>query len=79
MKWRELAFTLTPPREWMSRLPGVQTVSLTVAGRNLLTWTDYPGLDPEINESGSSSNFTQGEFGTQPQVRYWTARLIITF
>jgi hypothetical protein len=79
LKWRELAFTLTPPRSLMARMPGIETLSLTIAGRNLYTWTDYPGLDPEINETGSGSNFTQGEFGTQPQVRYWTARLNISF
>jgi hypothetical protein len=79
LKWRELAFTLTPPRGLMARMPGIETLSLTIAGRNLYTWTDYPGLDPEINETGSGSNFTQGEFGTQPQVRYWTARLNISF
>jgi hypothetical protein len=44
-----------------------------------MTWTDYPGLDPEANETGAASNFTQGEFGTQPNVRYWTARLNINF
>jgi TonB-linked SusC/RagA family outer membrane protein len=79
LKWRELAFTLAPPRSWLASVPSLESISLTIAGRNLYTWTDYPGLDPEINETGSSSNFTQGEFGTQPQVRYWTARINITF
>ncbi|MGH7555767.1 MAG: SusC/RagA family TonB-linked outer membrane protein [Longimicrobiales bacterium] len=79
LKWRELAFTLTPPRSLLQRLRGVSGLSLTIAGRNLKTWTDYPGLDPEINETGSASNFTQGEFGTQPLTRHWTARLNITF
>jgi hypothetical protein len=67
------------PDAWAQRLGGASGLSLTLAGRNLMTWTDYPGLDPEINETGSASNFTQGEFGTQPQVRYWTARLNINF
>jgi TonB-linked SusC/RagA family outer membrane protein len=79
LKWRELAVTLSLPNAWAQRLGGASGLSLTLAGRNLMTWTDYPGLDPEINETGSASNFTQGEFGTQPQVRYWTARLNINF
>jgi TonB-linked SusC/RagA family outer membrane protein len=79
LKWRELAFTLTPPRAWLQRVRGVNGLTLTIAARNLKTWTDYPGLDPEINETGSASNFTQGEFGTQPPVRYWTARVNVTF
>lgn len=79
VKWRELAFTLTPPNSWTDRIGRLEGLSLTIAGRNLKTWTDYSGLDPETNESGSSSNFTQGEFGTQAPVRYWTARINLTF
>jgi TonB-linked SusC/RagA family outer membrane protein len=79
VKWRELAITFTPPARWSGFFPQARNVSLTVAGRNLGTWTKYPGLDPEANETGSTSNFTQGEFGTQPQVRYWTARLNFNF
>jgi TonB-dependent starch-binding outer membrane protein SusC len=79
IKWRELAFTFTAPRNWTRRFGGISALSLTLAGRNLHTWTDYPGLDPEVNETGSSTNFTQGEFGTQPQVRYWTARINLSF
>ena len=79
VKWRELAFTVTPPRSWMERLGRVSNLSLTIAGRNLRTWTDYPGLDPEINETGSAANYTQNEFGSQPQIRYWTARINVNF
>jgi TonB-linked SusC/RagA family outer membrane protein len=79
IKWRELAFTITPPRTWIERFGGVSGLSLTIAGRNLRTWTDYPGLDPEINETGSGSNYTQNEFGSQPQIRYWTARINVNF
>lgn len=79
VKWRELAFTLTPPQRWVSRLGRVDGLSFTIAGRNLKTWTDYTGLDPEANETGSNSNFTQGEFGSQAPVRYWTARINFNF
>ncbi len=79
IKWRELAFTLTPPRSWIDRIGGVSGLSLTIAGRNLHTWTDYPGLDPEINETGSAANYTQNEFGSQPQIRYWIARINVNF
>ena len=79
IKWRELAFTFMAPRDWVQRIGGISGLSLTIAGRNLHMWTKYPGLDPEVNETGSASNFTQGEFGTQPQVRYWTARFNVNF
>jgi TonB-dependent starch-binding outer membrane protein SusC len=75
-KFRELAVTLTAPPQWAGRM-GVASVSLTLAGRNLATWTDYSGYDPEANENAANTNFSTDEFNTQPQVRYLTARLNI--
>jgi TonB-linked SusC/RagA family outer membrane protein len=45
-KLRELSATYTLPRQFL----GIASpVSLTVAGRELHTWTDYRGVDPEIS------------------------------
>ena len=74
VKLRELAVTLNAPERWAGRM-GVGSISLTLAGRNLATWTDYSGLDPELNEAASNTNFSTDEFNTQPQVRYFTARV----
>ncbi len=79
VKWRELSITLRAPAGLARSLGAVNGLSLTLAGRNLATWTSYPGLDPEVNETGGSSNFTQGEFNTQPPVRFLMARLNYTF
>jgi len=76
LKWRELAVTINVPDTWLSQIRGL---SLTLAGRNLATWTDYPGLDPEINERGASSNFSQNEFLTLPPVRSYSLRLNYAF
>ena len=62
--------------ERMGRLNGLR---LTVAGRNLATWTDYTGLDPETVEGGGNVNFSQSEFNTQPPVRYLMIRLDYSF
>jgi TonB-linked SusC/RagA family outer membrane protein len=80
VKWRELAVTLDAPDQWVGyvRSAGVHGLSLTLAGRNLHTWTKYTGLDPEIIEAGTSL-FNQSEFNTQPTPRYYTARLSVTF
>ncbi|MCH7565397.1 MAG: SusC/RagA family TonB-linked outer membrane protein [Gemmatimonadetes bacterium] len=72
LKWREFAVTLDVPDTWLA---SVQGLSLTIAGRNLLTWTDYPGVDPEINEQGASTNFNSNEFLTAPPVRSYSLRL----
>ena len=76
-KLREVAMTLTAPNAWVRRTKA-QAVSLTLAGRNLATWTRYTGFDPEITFNGTS-NFSTAEFLTQPQVRYFTARVNVTW
>ena len=77
LKLREVSLTFTAPDEWARRMRAAG-VSLTIAGRNLATWTKYDGLDPEINGS-AQSNFNTFEFFSQPLVRYYTSRISVTF
>jgi hypothetical protein len=77
-KLREVSLTFFVPDALASKFRASR-MSLTVSGRNLATWTDYTGLDPEINSAGSGSNFGVSEFLTQPPVRYWTARINVNF
>lgn len=89
IKLREVSVTAQLPASianWAERSGPVSTVagllrgaSITLSGRNLKTWTDYTGLDPEINESGGGANFTQDEFNTQPPLRYYTIRMNLVF
>ena len=76
-KLREVSLTYTVPDTWAGAL-GAERLALTVSGRNLKTWTDFGGLDPELNATGQS-NFQQTEFFTQGPPRYWTLRLGIDF
>jgi hypothetical protein len=76
-KLREVAATVTAPRSWANRLL-TESVTLTLAARNLATWTDYKGFDPEVN-SQPGSNFGTSDFLTQPPLRIMTARLAIGF
>jgi outer membrane receptor protein involved in Fe transport len=77
VKLREVSVTLYAPDEWARRISGT-ALSLTLSGRNLATWTNYKGFDPELNEAGQV-NFTTADFLTQPPVRYFLARLNLTF
>lgn len=77
VKLREVAVTFYAPEEW-ARQMRARGLSLTVSGRNLKTWTDFSGPDPEVNQSGQT-NFSTAEFLTQPPVRYFTARVNINF
>lgn len=76
-KWRELTVRFDAPQSIANRFRGADALSFSVGARNLKTWTNYTGLDPEINETGGGSNFTQGEFNTQPPVRSITFRVDI--
>lgn len=76
-KLREVALALTLPQRYAGRI-GASSAVLTLAGRNLHTWTKYTGLDPELN-AAAQSNFSTADFLTMPQVRYFTARLALGF
>jgi TonB-linked SusC/RagA family outer membrane protein len=76
-KLRELSFTLIAP-DHMAHSMGFQNVDFTIAGRNLHTWTNYKGFDPEVN-AVAGANFSTQEFLTIPPSRTWTARVNVTF
>jgi TonB-linked SusC/RagA family outer membrane protein len=75
VKWRELSVRVGVPDRLGRNLPALRGASVTFSGRNLKTWTNYSGLDPEVNETGGGTSFNQNEFNTQPPVRYFTVRL----
>jgi TonB-dependent starch-binding outer membrane protein SusC len=78
-RFRELSLTFTAPDQFVRTLPGARGASLTVAGRNLALWTDYTGVDPELNFGGQNSGFWMADFFTQPPVRHWMARIDLNF
>lgn len=74
---REVSVTLAAPKRWAA-MAKAETMSLTLAGRNLATWTNYVGLDPEVT-STPNQNFSTSDFLTLPPVRYLTARVNLAF
>ncbi len=76
-KLREVAVSLSLPKRFAARA-NASAATLTLAGRNLHTWTKYSGLDPEVN-AAAQANFSTADFLTAPQVRYFTARLALSF
>src|SRR3989442_1439449 len=52
LRWRELSLTYNVPGSWAERRFGLQHLSLNVAVRNVMMWTGYTGIDPELNEFG---------------------------
>ena len=78
VKLREVSVTYSAPAEWASRI-GASSLSFTVTGRNLVTWTSYKGLDPEINTNPGIDSFSTADFLSQPPVRYFLTRVNVTF
>jgi TonB-linked SusC/RagA family outer membrane protein len=84
-KWRELAVSFTTPQRWLDRVGIANAVTLTLAGRNLATWSDYTGPDPEVNIPGSvDAEDDPGSFYTvdllsQPPARTFMFRVDVGF
>ena len=56
VKLREVALSFDIPSQYFQRVSGrVDRVQLQVSGRNLKTWTNYSGLDPEVSNFGNRS------------------------
>ena len=67
VKLREVAINYVLPTNITERI-GLTAVDLRLAGRNLHTWTDYQGQDPETNLAGAN-NGRAYDFFTNPQTR----------
>ena len=52
IKLRDLSLTYNVPQSWLRNVRA-QSLSLTVAGHNLGLWTDYSGIDPEVNTAAN--------------------------
>jgi len=58
IKLREVSVRYRASRDLMDRTPltrGFENVTFSVTGRNLLTWTDYDGYDPDVGSTGGGT------------------------
>jgi TonB-dependent SusC/RagA subfamily outer membrane receptor len=79
-KLRELSLGYTVPSSLARRL-GATRASVRLAGRNLLTWSDYMGLEPESTFNGGSrgGNHSLWEQNVMPQLAQFVASINLTF
>jgi TonB-linked SusC/RagA family outer membrane protein len=54
LKLREVTVSYAVPTRLTESL-GLRSAQLSLSGRNLLTFTDYPGMDPEVSNFGSQA------------------------
>jgi TonB-dependent starch-binding outer membrane protein SusC len=77
VKLREVSLRYNLRPEWASFFR-TQSMSLTLAGRNLAVWHDYSGADPEVNIGGSDP-FTRAESNSVPMLRQLVATVNFRF
>ena len=77
VKLREISVAYSLPARYATYLKA-QEATFTVSGRNLATWTEYEGFDPELL-SAANSNFGRQDFLTLPPSRQLTLKLNLTF
>ncbi|MGH7508826.1 MAG: SusC/RagA family TonB-linked outer membrane protein [Gemmatimonadales bacterium] len=69
VKLREVSVGYTLDYPWVQRALGFSSIDLRVAGRNLVTWTDYTGYDPEVNLGGAIQASRGIDYFLMPQSR----------
>jgi hypothetical protein len=77
VKLREVSVGYTLDAPWVNRLLGFRSVDLRVAGRNLVTWTDYTGVDPETSLLGSATSVRGIDYFNNPQARSFVFSLTL--
>ena len=65
IKLRELAVGYRFAQPWV-RAFGASELGVRLAARNLYTWTDYSGMDPEVNMFSASTVARGVDFATTP-------------
>ncbi|MBA2246235.1 MAG: SusC/RagA family TonB-linked outer membrane protein [Gemmatimonadetes bacterium] len=85
VKLREVSVRYRFGPEQLANVPvlgGLGGVGLSLVGRNLLTWTDYSGFDPEVGFAGGdvgSAAIARFDGFNYPNFRSFTAAVEITF
>ena len=75
VKLREIALSYRLP----SIIKGMNNFNLSISGRNLISWDNYNGYDPETNAGGNSDRLRGTDFGNVPIPRTYQMSLTASF
>jgi hypothetical protein len=81
LKLRELQVSFDVPSS-LAEMMGAHEATMSLAARNLFTWTRYSGSDPEAGSYGSMTPgplLTVADFGTVPVPRSWSLRVRVSY
>ncbi|HKW48772.1 MAG TPA: SusC/RagA family TonB-linked outer membrane protein [Gemmatimonadaceae bacterium] len=81
LKLRELSLAYVLPQSWATRVFGARAngASVELSGRNLLTWTKYEGLDPEVSNFGNQNVARNQDVAPFPPSRSFFLTLNVNF
>lgn len=80
VKLREVSFNVDVPTQYVDALGlGSRYLRLGVVGRNLLMFTDYSGLDPEVANFGAAAVRNNLDIGPYPPTRSFFFNVSVGF
>jgi TonB-linked SusC/RagA family outer membrane protein len=81
LKLRELSVSYSLPPRWTNRMFGgrANSATLDLSGRNLITWTKYEGLDPEVSNFGNQNVARNQDVAPFPPSRSYFLTVNVNF
>lgn len=76
-KLREISVGYTLDMPAIQRVTSFSSIELRLSGRNLHTWTSYPGIDPETSILGSASPIRGIDYFNIPQDRSYVVTVTL--
>ncbi|MFQ5750949.1 MAG: SusC/RagA family TonB-linked outer membrane protein [bacterium] len=77
IKLREISISYRLHNDFIRRL-GLSDVTFRLSGRNLQTWTDYTGFDPETNRRQATGQ-RDSDYFNQPQTRTYNLTIYVNY
>jgi TonB-linked SusC/RagA family outer membrane protein len=77
IKLREVSLSMDVPQRYAQRARA-QSASIVLSGRNLAVWSDYEGVDPEVNTYGGRS-FVRVDAYAAPMMRRLSAMINLQY
>ena len=78
IRLKTLTFGYTLPKDVLSKI-GVSKLRIYAQGTNLLTFTNYGGLDPEVSSQSNNQNTAGYDWATVPQPKTFQIGASVTF
>ncbi len=77
LRLKNLTLGYSFPKQWLTNKK-IAGLRVYFSGQNLLTFTQYSGLDPEVNYRGNENAIIGTDFFTYPQARAYTFGINLT-